>query len=74
MLTLQVTREECGWSRAELARRAGLNAATVGAIESGRLTPYESQLVKLARAFGMSIHDAGKLTQEADRGGRRASR
>ena len=74
MLTLQVKREERGWSRAELARRAGLNAATVGAIESGRLSPYESQLVKLARAFAMPIRDAAKLTQEVDPGGRRASR
>jgi transcriptional regulator with XRE-family HTH domain len=74
MLTLQLKREERGWSRAELARRAGLNGATVGAIESGRLTPYASQLVKLARAFGMPSRDAAKLTHEVGRGGRRASR
>ena len=33
MHTLQRRREERGWSKAELARRAELNATTVGSIE-----------------------------------------
>lgn len=44
-------RESRGWSRAELARRASLNAATVGQIEAGRLVPYAVQLDKIAEAL-----------------------
>ena len=44
-------RESRGWSRAELARRAQLNAATVGQIEAGRLVPYAVQLDKIAAAL-----------------------
>ena len=46
-------REAQGWSRAELARRAKLNAGTVSQIEAGRLLPYPGQLAKLARALNM---------------------
>jgi transcriptional regulator with XRE-family HTH domain len=52
MTRLQALREERRWSRAELARRAGMHPATVGAIESGRLRPYPGQLAKLAAALG----------------------
>ena len=53
MKTLQEHREARGWSRAELARRACMNASTVGAIEQGRLRPYPSQLEKLTRALSL---------------------
>jgi transcriptional regulator with XRE-family HTH domain len=53
-----------GWSRAELARRAGINASTVGLIESGRLRPYPSQLLKLANALGISESEAHLLLEE----------
>ena len=53
-----------GWSRAELARRAGINASTVGLIESGRLRPYPSQLVKLAIALGIPEPEAHRLLEE----------
>jgi transcriptional regulator with XRE-family HTH domain len=56
-MKLSIERSRRGWSRAELARRAGLNASTVGLIESGRLRPYPSQLVKIARA--LNIPDSG---------------
>jgi len=48
-----LTRERVsnGWSRAELARRAGLHPSTVGSIESGRLRAYPGQLAKIARAL-----------------------
>jgi len=46
-------REAKGWSKAELARRAGLNAVTVGQIELRRMAPYEGQLAKLAAALGV---------------------
>ena len=52
-----------GWSRAELARRAGFNASTVGLIESGRLHPYVSQLKKLANALGVSQTEAHHLLE-----------
>jgi transcriptional regulator with XRE-family HTH domain len=74
MLQLQVLREERGWSRAELARKAGLNPTTVGAIEHGRLQPYESQLDKLARALGVPAPSAGTLMEEVDESDRRTSR
>lgn len=45
-------RQDQEWTRAELARRAGMNAATVGQIEAGRYLPYDVQLEKLARALG----------------------
>jgi transcriptional regulator with XRE-family HTH domain len=56
---MQLSKERAlrGWSRAELARRAGINASTVGLIESGRLRPYPSQLMKIARA--LNIPDSG---------------
>jgi transcriptional regulator with XRE-family HTH domain len=48
-----VLREARGWTKAELARRAGLNAATIGWIESGRFRPYTAQIAKLAAALGV---------------------
>jgi transcriptional regulator with XRE-family HTH domain len=54
MRVISSLRESRGWSRAELARRSGLNASTVGAIEAGRLVPYPGQLAKLADALGVS--------------------
>ena len=53
-----------GWSRAELARRAGINASTVGLIESGRLHPYVSQLMKLANALGVSQSEPHRLLED----------
>ena len=58
MPTLRERREAKGWSRAELARRADMNASTVGSIENGRLRPYESQLRKLVEALELE-EDAG---------------
>lgn len=48
---IKARREALGWSRAELARRAGMNQVTVGAIEAGRQVAYESQLAKIAAAL-----------------------
>lgn len=56
MKTIRPLREERGWSQAELARRARLNATTVSLIESNRLRPYATQLTKLADAFRLSGH------------------
>ena len=59
-------REVRRWSKAELARRAGLNASTVGWIESGRFRPYPGQLEKLAHALGVPSTDLSEAAQEAD--------
>lgn len=59
-------RESRGWSRAELARRASLNAATVGQIEAGRLVPYAVQLDKIAEALDWSGDPAALLEDVVD--------
>jgi transcriptional regulator with XRE-family HTH domain len=51
--TLTALRRARGWTKAELARRAGLNAATIGWIESGRFRPYAAQIDKLAAALNV---------------------
>lgn len=53
-LRITIEREARGWSKSELARRAGLNQATVQVIENARMRPYPSQLEKLARALEWS--------------------
>ena len=63
-MRLSEERKRRGWSRAELARRANLNAGTVGLIESGRFKPYPGQLAKLARALDMPNGDARTLLNE----------
>ena len=63
-MILSIERRRLGWSRAELARRAERNAATVGLIESGRFDPYPSQLKKLARALGWPVSEALELLDE----------
>ena len=52
-----------GWSKAELARRSGLNATTIGQIEAGRFKPYPSQLRKLANVFGWSAEELNDLVE-----------
>lgn len=56
-------REARGWSRAELARRASLNPATVGQVEAGRFVPYFAQLDKIAQALGWSQDPATLLDE-----------
>lgn len=62
MLRITQLREARGWSKAELARRANLNAVTVGQIELGRMVPYPGQLAKLAAVLG--VEDGAVLTEE----------
>jgi transcriptional regulator with XRE-family HTH domain len=57
MTRLEALRTSKCWSRAELARRAGLHPTTVGLIESGRLRAYPGQLEKLARALDVLPND-----------------
>ena len=66
MKLLAIERQRRGWSKAELARRAGLHPSQIGQFEAGRLLPYEGQLAKIARAFGWPLADAGQLIAEAN--------
>ncbi len=68
VLMLTVFRQGRGWSRSELARRARMTPADVGKIESGRLVPYDSQLKKLARAFGLPAVNLHRLLDSAEPG------
>ena len=61
MKAMTKEREARGWSRAELARRADMNAATVGQIEAGRFIPYPAQLRKIAVALGFNGEPAALL-------------
>ena len=57
-------RKERGWSRAELARRAGLHYRTVQAIEGGEVAqPYYHTVVELMRAFGYETKFVKKGTE-----------
>lgn len=64
MSRMRELREGKGWTRGELARRARMDAATVGKIESGRLQPYPKQLVRLAKALQIPAADAATLVNE----------
>ena len=66
MLRLQQERQARGWSIAELARRTGLNASTLGIVEKGRFKPYPAQLRKMAAAFGQDVAQAASLAEEVD--------
>ena len=50
-------RKREGWSGAELARRARMNASTISAIELGRAMPYDGQVAKLAAALGVALDE-----------------
>ena len=63
-MRLRNEREARCWSKSELARRAGLNHSTIGQIESGRFRPYDSQLLKLAKALGVPEAEAQSLLEE----------
>jgi transcriptional regulator with XRE-family HTH domain len=48
-------RRRQGWSQAELAKRLCISASTVGMYEQGRREPSLSGVVKMSRAFGVSV-------------------
>jgi len=55
-LSMQTHREQRGLSRAQLARLAGVDTATVYRIETGRMTsPGLGIIAALARALGVSL-------------------
>ena len=51
-------REKRGMSKADLARATGMQAGTIGWIESGRFIPYDSQLANIANALGVDDPNA----------------
>jgi transcriptional regulator with XRE-family HTH domain len=64
MKRLTLARKVRGWSKAELARRAGLHPSQVGQFERGRLVPYAGQLAKLAGALDWPGAEAERLMEE----------
>ncbi len=54
-------RARLGWSQQDLAIRAGLSRAGVGAIESGKLVPSTSAALALASAMGCRVEDLFRL-------------
>lgn len=64
---LQLKREQMSLSKAELARRAGMQQGLIGWIESRRFIPYDSQLAKLAEALNWSEDPTGLLEEVEER-------
>jgi len=48
---LEKMREERGMTKADVARKAEIQQGVLGWVESGRFTPYCSQLEKIAAAL-----------------------
>lgn len=65
--TLKITqaREALGITRAECARRAGINASTQSQLELGRFKGYPSQLSRLAAILRFE-GDPADLVEPAD--------
>ena len=59
--TVRERRALRGWSQEELATRAGLSRAGVGAIESGRLAPSTAAALGIAAALGCRVEDLFRL-------------
>lgn len=64
MLRLEAERQRLGISKAELARRSGLNAATVMEATTGKRTPGAVQLVKLCSGLDWPQDKAQELLED----------
>ena len=53
-LRIALLRVEKGWSQAELAKRLGVSASSVGMYEQGRREPSLALLLCLAQVFGVT--------------------
>jgi len=66
MILMEKLRREKGWSAAELARQASLNAATISNLENGYMRkPFPAQAQKIADALGventLALYDEVKV-------------
>ena len=61
ILKLTLVRQQRGWSKARLARTAGLDQSLVSKVESGRIRPYPSQLTRIAEALSWPVDTADEL-------------
>jgi len=65
---VKASRQQRGWSQAELARRAGISRAAVSAIEIDRVVPSVAAALSLAAAFGCTVENLfGLAPQGQDR-------
>lgn len=55
--TVQVLRTHQGWSRSELAKRAGISYSYLSAIENGTKPPSGKMQLVLANALGVRMHE-----------------
>src|SRR5688572_22736204 len=55
MVSLRERREAIGLSQADLAERASVSRATIGAVEQGRQVPAADAAVRIARALGTTV-------------------
>ena len=53
-MRIALLRASNGWSQAELARRIGVSASSVGMYEQGRREPSLDLVVRLANEFGVT--------------------
>lgn len=60
-IKLRKYREDRKLSRAALARAANLSNADLGRFESGRVIPYDGQIIRIAAALG--VDDPEKLME-----------
>lgn len=60
---VEALRRVRGWSKAELARRAGIAPKTLHQLEAGRATCYFQTLLKVAAALGVTLME---VFDEAD--------
>lgn len=64
-LMLEQERIKAGLTKSGLARKAEMQAGMIGWIESGRFTPYDAQLEKIANALGWQ-GDPAELLREVN--------
>lgn len=56
MMTLQQYRNHVGLSQKEIGQRLGVTAVTYGQWETGKRTPSGTTLMRIAQAFGATVH------------------
>jgi transcriptional regulator with XRE-family HTH domain len=66
VIRLTVERMRRGWTKARLARAAGLDQSLLSKIEAGRVLPYACELERLAAAIGIEPSEASALLEDAE--------